>query len=495
MLHLNRRHGLSRLIGVSAVFVFFCLAYFYLRDTPLSCEGPASFFDGLAAPAMNKTSSIAKITVAANALNGGIIGRAMQSHATHNNMHGYQHFIAKYTAVSSLIEHDSRNRPKGAWTKPAYILSVMVAELEKEEDERLEWLFWFDADTIVLNPYTPLEIFLPPKSRKDLEDVHLLLSANWDGLNSGAFALRVHPWSVSFLSAVLAYPIYESERQKKDRFRDQSAFQYLLQHAESPMAATPMKGKEHWVEIPMRWFNSLPFNRAFAKGGKWIYSTNMTDDKFDNGTSDVYNDGNPPKVEAWKVMQGDLAVHFAGATAGSKGVRDSWMGRWLDRTEQWLPHWANKTTHYRLREEVDEFWAKASQKMTTARDKAEADKAAAEKAKKETLLTDTSPPPKGAGKDSKAKQKEAEKDKAKEGAKEEVKQEAKKDQNAKDEDAKNDTDAKKVATTTTAATTTSTGTTTTSTGTVTTAKEKGSGTTTTPKAVSTSFHEQGSLEG
>ena len=220
-----------------------------------------------------------------------------------------------------------------------------------------------------MNPYTPLEIFTPPKSRRDLDSVHLLISANWDGLNSGAFALRVHPWSVSFVSAVLAYPIYETERQAQDRFRDQSAFQFLLEHHDSPLVKTPTGGRDHWVTIPMRWFNSLPFNNAFAKGGKWIYSANMTDDRFDNGTTDVFDDGNGREVKPWKVMQGDIAIHFAGATAGSKGVRDSWMGGWLDRAEAREPQWANQTTQEVLRQETDRFWANEANKIAVARKK------------------------------------------------------------------------------------------------------------------------------
>ena len=46
-----------------------------------------------------------------------------------------------------------------------------------------------------MNPQTPLEVFLPPQTNGSscLKNIHLLMAANWDGLNSGAFALRVHP--------------------------------------------------------------------------------------------------------------------------------------------------------------------------------------------------------------------------------------------------------------------------------------------------------------
>ena len=223
---------------------------------------------------------------------------------------------------------------------------------------------WFDADTIVMNPHTPLEIFLPPESIREISSVHLLMASNWDGLNSGAFAVRVHPWSVSLLSAVLAYPIYFSENLKVDRFRDQSAFQWLLHSKLSPLAGTPMSGRDNWVEVPMRWFNSLPINNAFAKNWDWIFNHNMTDELFDNGTNEIYEDGRGGFVQPWKVRQGDMVVHFA----GSSSVRDSWMGPWLQRAQAYLPEWSNVTKQEDLKIEAQEFWKNTANQMVKARE-------------------------------------------------------------------------------------------------------------------------------
>ncbi|KAK3330726.1 galactosyl transferase gma12 mnn10 family protein [Apodospora peruviana] len=322
----------------------------------------------------NGDAKVAKVSVATNKLDAPVIHRAFLSHQRHNQRHGYTHYIAANEAVSGLIEHDRQHRPKGAWTKPAYILSLLVAELQKPEEERLKWLFWFDADTLIMNPYTPLEIFFPPEDAAGVENVDLLITKNWDGLNSGVFALRVSPWSASFMSAVLAYPIYETARQKKDRFRDQSAFQFLLTDKESPLAETPMKGHDHWVEVPMRWFNSLPVNNAFYKNGSWVFGKNMTEGLFDDGTEDVYDDGHGGKVQPWKVMRGDMVVHFA----GSSYVRDSWMEPWVERAEAELPEWANATTQKTLKEEVQAFWNETNEKMVVDRAKSDIE----EKAKK-----------------------------------------------------------------------------------------------------------------
>jgi len=98
-------------------------------------------------PANNETptsnpprSRIGKVTVAANQLDSDTITRALKTHERHNVRHGYVHYIARNQVVGSLIENDRFGRPKGAWTKPAYLLAILVDELQKPEEERLEWL-------------------------------------------------------------------------------------------------------------------------------------------------------------------------------------------------------------------------------------------------------------------------------------------------------------------------------------------------------------------
>jgi hypothetical protein len=186
------------------------------------------------------------------------------------------------------------------------------------------------------------------------------MARNWDGLDSGAFALRVHPWSVSLLSGVVTYPMNFTEQLNTNRFRDPSAFQGLLQARDSLVANSSMKGRGNWAEIPMRWFNSWPINNAYSEGGDWIFSHNMTEELFDKGTNEVYKDGNGGFVRPWKVMQGDMMVHFA----GTNPVRDSWMGRWLDRTAEYTPEWNNATKQEDLKVEAHKFWRdNANQRM------------------------------------------------------------------------------------------------------------------------------------
>ncbi|CAK7264544.1 hypothetical protein SEPCBS57363_001126 [Sporothrix epigloea] len=359
----------TRLLAVlmSICLVYVCVTYLQRLDFAKTCNtlrlGEDATYEGdfgvtrmlstkPATMPKGPMAKVAKVGVAVNALDIPVVHRAFKTHQVHNEMHGYPHFIADREVVSDLIDNDRMHRGSGAYTKPAFLLAIIITELLKPESERLQWIFWFDGDTMILNPSTPLETFLPPNTSDILNDVHLVIASNWDGLNSGAFALRVHPWTASMLSGVLAYPMYEKERTMKDRFRDQSAFQFLLTHNESPLARDALKHKNHWAKVPMRWYNSLPVNNAFYADGKWLFSHNMEPAMFDNGTTDVFNDGRDGSIQPWKVMQGDLLVHFA----GTKGVRDSWMTPWLDRAEALLPEWNNPNHTAKLKIECAQFW-------------------------------------------------------------------------------------------------------------------------------------------
>jgi hypothetical protein len=74
-------------------------------------------------------SKIAKVAVAANALKSSTIHQALQTHKAQNDIHGYTQFTATSKLVGDLSENNPQKRPRGAWSKPAYLLSIIVAEL------------------------------------------------------------------------------------------------------------------------------------------------------------------------------------------------------------------------------------------------------------------------------------------------------------------------------------------------------------------------------
>jgi hypothetical protein len=104
-------------------------------------------------------------------------------------------------------------------------LHYLVKELAKSLAERLEWLFWHDADVVIVNNQILLETFLPPKPR--WSHINFITSNDLGGLNIGVFFLRVCEWSVYFLAAGLLYPFYKPDVHL--RYDKQTALEFLIQ--------------------------------------------------------------------------------------------------------------------------------------------------------------------------------------------------------------------------------------------------------------------------
>lgn len=221
---------------------------------------------------------------------------AIQTHEQHDRLQGYRLHVLRQQLLDDV------------WSKPAYILSLLLREMSKPESERLEWLLWVDADTIILNPNVPIEIFLPPPG-SEFEDVHLIYSNDWNGLNNGVFPVRVNVWSVQFFSAIVAYRHYKPDDQLV--FRDQSAMQEVMQH---PSFA------KNVVEAPQRWFNA-------------------------------YQGEHNETLAPFQIRRGDLLVHFAGVPN-----REERMGYWLDRAEQHLDDWEVPVKSTSYPQEARDFW-------------------------------------------------------------------------------------------------------------------------------------------
>ena len=252
-----------------------------------------------------------------------IYERTVKTHALHDRLNGYPLYVLRQTIMDDV------------WSKPAYILSLLLRELAKPQEERLEWLLWVDADTIMLNPYVPLEMFLPPSPQFD--DVHLLVTNDWNGLNNGVFPVRVNQWAVELFSAIISSRYYKPDQDLT--FRDQSAMDTLLKDK---------KFAAHTVEAPQRWFNA-------------------------------YQGEHNETLAPYQVRRGDFLVHFAGVIN-----RDERILFWLERAEQHLPDWEMEVQHTSYPAEVKDFWnQKAGQRAAKQAEVAEARRKANE------LLTQT----------------------------------------------------------------------------------------------------------
>lgn len=248
------------------------------------------------------TARIAKCTIVFGNLNP-VYERALKTHESHNKKHGYPMYILRQSILDDV------------WTKPAYILSLVLRELAKPAGERLEWLFWVDADTIILNTHIPIEVFLPPSHEWD--DINLMISHDMNGLNNGVFPIRIHPWSVELLSAIVAFRHYRPDDELI--FRDQSAMSYLLEDG---------KFSADTLIVPQRWFNA-------------------------------YQGEHNETLAPFQVRRGDFLVHFAGVPD-----RDNRMKYWLDRAEQHSPDWEIEIQHTSFPEEIRNFWTE----LATERD-------------------------------------------------------------------------------------------------------------------------------
>ena len=240
--------------------------------------------------------------------------RALATHEVHNANFGYPFFVLREQLLP------------GYWSKPAYILRLLLTELEKPEAQRLKWLMWVDGDTVIMNPKIPLDIFLPPSEDKAWSHVHLVVTNDHRGLNNGVFFLRVHEWSVWLMNSCLNTQIHQPDLDLE--FGDQSALQYWLHEVEN--------FKNNTIHVPQRWFNAY----AGYRGAE----------------TDLFADPLQPsyKYKVNSVKEGDLLVHHA----GHKSLRAQRMLPWLEAAEQHLPSWELQLEETDYSKEIAEFWAK-----------------------------------------------------------------------------------------------------------------------------------------
>lgn len=160
--------------------------------------------------------------------------RAIQSFERYAQRHNYSDHVLRREITTGQLS--------GVWNKCAYLLHLLIQELAKPEEERLQWLFWVDADAIVANPSIPLSIFLPPS---DFDQYDMIGSRDESGFNMGIFFLKVSSWSVEFMNKVLAYTQYNPA---EDLFwKEQSAAMKLFKEGDT---------KRHVVYQPRMWWNA-----------------------------------------------------------------------------------------------------------------------------------------------------------------------------------------------------------------------------------------------
>lgn len=221
--------------------------------------------------------------------------RAVDSHLRHGE---------KWRVPTHILRHDIVDA--GFFNKPAFLLGLIINEMAKPYGKRADWIVWFDADTIVLNPGVPWTLFLPPPG---FDDIHFLGTRDQNGFNAGMFLIRVHEWSVNMLAEVVALRTLQPD--VKLDFYDQSALAWVNNRTGY---------QEHFLFQPHNWWNAFGLQ------------------------------GDPHPIDFF-------TLHFAGVDCcGAGDPKGTVMSRWLDKLD------INPNEYYRPLEnmtlpgQVSDYW-------------------------------------------------------------------------------------------------------------------------------------------
>ncbi|KAF4340112.1 galactosyl transferase gma12 mnn10 family [Fusarium beomiforme] len=251
--------------------------------------------------------------------------KALRTHVLHSMIHGDSIEVMCTPVVDSL------------WNKPAFILSLLLDEMVKPSQERLEWLFWVDRDTLILDQCRPLSSFLPPHDSEESDEIedaddteterkeetkydgiHLLVTNDWNGLNNGVFFVRVNQWAIDLFSDIAAFRYYRPNVSLP--FTEQSAMEIVMNEP---------KFKPNVQVVPQEWFNAYPKGSA-------------TD--FDEKT-------NEDDLRDYHARRGDFLLHFAG-----RGGRDKLINEWIEMLGSTRSIWPKEEVQRNASTSIRGFW-------------------------------------------------------------------------------------------------------------------------------------------
>ncbi|WYZ42683.1 hypothetical protein EsH8_VI_000382 [Colletotrichum jinshuiense] len=241
--------------------------------------------------------------------------KALQTHMLHAEVHGTGLEVMCTPVIDDL------------WNKPAFLLSLLVGEMLKRPGERAEWIFWVDRDTVILDQCRPASSFLPRRpsgadsgSAGELadNDLRLLVTNDWNGLNNGVFLLRVGQWAVELFSAIVAFRYYRPDTNLP--FTEQSAMEILMKEPK-------FKGGVQFV--PQYWFNTYP-----------------------SGNASVFLERNDEQGLAdYHARRGDFLLHFAGLPEKDKAINN-----WVEMLDDMPTVFEAGNVQRNATPEIETFW-------------------------------------------------------------------------------------------------------------------------------------------
>jgi mannan polymerase II complex MNN10 subunit len=208
----------------------------------------------------------------------------------------------------------------GNWNKITYLQNLIMNEMLKPVEERLEWLMWIDRDAIVLDTCRPISSFLPPNTT-DFADIKLIVNDDGYGLNNGVFLFQVGEWARDFFNTISAFRYYRPEEQLV--LAEQSAMENIMREE---------KFQKGVVRVPWYWFNAFPDEEDSVE-------------KYRNGSE-------PEDLEWFRARKGDFVVHFA----GDHGRADR-MVRWMDMLEEKGNIYEKNEQQRDVTSEIARYWS------------------------------------------------------------------------------------------------------------------------------------------
>ncbi|KAL0929913.1 uncharacterized protein CTRU02_215122 [Colletotrichum truncatum] len=237
---------------------------------------------------------------------------ALQTHILHTMLHSTKLEVMCAPVIDNL------------WNKPAFILSLLLDEMLKRPEERTDWIFWVDRDTLILDECRPASSFLPPVTvdtqSEASKPVQLLVTNDWNGLNNGIFLLRVGHWAIELFSAIVAFRYYRPDVDLP--FTEQSAMEILMKEP---------KFRDAVQVVPQHWFNTYPGSNA----------TTFLSRENEKGLSD------------YQARRGDFLIHFAGIPGKDKSIDD-----WVDMLSGMPDVWNADKVQRNVTADIEAFWAK-----------------------------------------------------------------------------------------------------------------------------------------
>jgi predicted O-methyltransferase YrrM len=130
----------------------------------------------------SEASEIAVLTMAIGKEYASCVQLAIQNKQAYCQSHGYDFYC---------LDHCLDEARPAAWNKILFIQEIL-------KNNNYQWVFWTDADSLIMNLATPLESFLD-------ERYNLIITRDKNGVNSGQFFIKSCPWSLALLNDVYAH--------------------------------------------------------------------------------------------------------------------------------------------------------------------------------------------------------------------------------------------------------------------------------------------------